>query len=92
MNKNFHQIGVTERRLAHDQNILNQKFNQITKSEKTLLRKSLFIELRSFTQSHFNDFMFKLTQRHTTHNFCKWEGNINRDNSRPLLYKIGFYE
>ena len=53
MNKNFHQIGVTERRLAHDQNTLTQKFNQITKAEKTLLRKSLFIELRSFTQSHF---------------------------------------
>ena len=65
MNKNFHQIGVTERRLAHDQNTLTQKFNQITKSEKTLLRKSLFIELRSFTQSHFNDFMFKLTQIYT---------------------------
>ena len=62
MNKNFHEIGVTERRLAHDQNILTQKFNAISVSEKTLLRKSLFIELRSFTQSHFNDYMFKLTQ------------------------------
>ena len=62
MNSNFHNIGVTERRLAHDQNVLAQKFQEITAIEKTLLRKSLFIEFRSFTQSHFQDYMFKLTQ------------------------------
>ena len=62
MNRNFHAIGVTERRLSHDQNVLAQKFSEITVVEKTLLRKSLFIEFRSFTQSHFNDYMFKLTQ------------------------------
>ena len=62
MNRNFHAIGVTERRLSHDQNVLAQKFSEITTVEKTLLRKSLFIEFRSFTQSHFSDYMFKLTQ------------------------------
>ena len=62
MNSNFHNIGVTERRLAHDQNVLAMKFTEITAIEKTLLRKSLFIEFRSFTQSHFQDYMFKLTQ------------------------------
>ena len=62
MNQNFHNIGVTERRLSHDQNVLAQKFTEITTIEKTLLRKSLFIEFRSFTQSHFQDYMFKLTQ------------------------------
>ena len=62
MNSNFHKIGVEERRLSHDQNILAMKFSEITAVEKTLLRKSLFIEFRSFTQSHYQDFMFKLSQ------------------------------
>ena len=62
MNSNFHKIGIEERRLSHDQNILAMKFSEITTVEKSLLRKSLFIEFRAFTQSHYQDFMFKLAQ------------------------------
>ena len=62
MNDNFHRIGATERRLSHEQKVLAAKFDDIDSDERKMMRKSLFIELRTFVSDYFQNFMFQLGQ------------------------------
>ena len=62
MNDNFHRIGATERRLSHEQKVLADKFDDIDSDERKMMRKSLFIELRTFVSDYFQNFMFQLGQ------------------------------
>ena len=62
MNANFQQIDVTEQKLSHQQSTLAQHFLTLTKSEKEMRRKELYLELRAFRTAHFGNFMFDLSE------------------------------
>ena len=62
MNRNFQNVHTTEMKLAHQQKLLSQKFNEMTTAEKQVSRKELFLELRSFKTQSLQNFQFNLDQ------------------------------
>ena len=62
MNTNFKVIQVTEQKLSHQQRTLAAHFVSLTTDEKEMHRKELYLELRAFRTSYFNNFMFDLTE------------------------------
>ena len=46
--------------LAHAQNILSQDFRELSKTEKQIARKELFVELPAFKTQSLANFMFDL--------------------------------
>ena len=60
LNLNFDQIHHTEERLSHQQTVLAQMFSSLNADEKQVKRKELYLELRAFRTSYFQNFMFDL--------------------------------
>ena len=60
MNLNFDQIHHTEERLSHQQTVLAEMFSSLNVDQKRTKRKELYLELRAFRTSYFQNFMFDL--------------------------------
>ena len=60
LNLNFDQIHHTEERLSHQQTVLAQQFSSLNTDEKQIKRKELYLELRAFRTSYYQNFMFDL--------------------------------
>ena len=60
MNLNFDQIHHTEERLSHQQTVLAEMFSSLNEDQKRTKRKELYLELRAFRTSYFQNFMFDL--------------------------------
>ena len=71
MNKNFNSIHLAESKLAHAQNSLSTNFLELQDHEKLLLRKEIFLELRTLKESTLNSFIFELQQILTTNHLDK---------------------
>jgi hypothetical protein len=71
MNKNFNSIHVTESKLAHAQIALSENFDSLQSNEIDLLRKEIFLELRTLKESSLNSFIFDLQQILSTNHLDK---------------------
>jgi hypothetical protein len=71
MNKNFNSIHVTESKLAHAQIALSENFDTLQTHEIDLLRKEIFLELRTLKESALNSFIFDLQQILSTNHLDK---------------------
>ena len=60
LNLNFDQIHHTEERLSHQQTALAQTFKALNTDERQVKRKELYLELRAFRTSFFQNFMFDM--------------------------------
>ena len=71
MNKNFNSIHVTESKLAHAQTALSENFIDLQTHEIDLLRKEIFLELRTLKETALNSFIFDLQQILSTNHLDK---------------------
>ena len=71
MNKNFNSIQVSESKLAHAQSALSDNFFNLQQNEVDLLRKEIFLELRTLKESALNSFIFDLQQILSTNHLDK---------------------
>ena len=62
MNHNFKEVQSNELRLTHQQQQLAKNFNAMQNSEKSLARKELYIELRTFKENALQNFLFDLNE------------------------------
>jgi hypothetical protein len=62
VNRNFANVHITEKKLTHAQNQLHENFVSLDVKEKALLRKELYLELRSLRSTHYSDFLFDLKE------------------------------
>ena len=62
LNLNFEQIHHTEERLSHQQVVLAQQFSSLNTAEKQIKRKELYLELRAFRTSYYQNFLFDLQE------------------------------
>ena len=60
LNLNFDQIHHTEERLSHQQTVLAQTFKALNSDERQVKRKELYLELRAFRTSFFQNFMLDM--------------------------------
>ena len=71
MNKNFKTIHITEKKLSHAQQSLATNIDNLQKHEIELLKKEIYLELRTLTDSSLNDFIFDLKQILSTNHLDK---------------------
>ena len=71
MNHNFAKIHITEKKLTHAQQSLSKNIGSLQKHEIELLKKEIFLELRTLTDSALNDFIFDLKQILSTNHLDK---------------------
>ena len=71
MNSNFNSIHVTETKLAHAQTTLSKSFNDLQTHEVELLKKEIYLELRTLKETALNSFIFDLKQILSTNHLDK---------------------
>ena len=71
MNSNFRTIHVSESKLAHAQSTLSDNFFKLQEHEVDLLRKEIFLELRTLKESALSSFLFDLQQILATNHLDK---------------------
>ena len=71
MNNNFNTIHVSESKLAHAQSTLSDNFFTLQQHEVDLLRKEIFLELRTLKESALSSFIFDLQQILSTNHLDK---------------------
>ena len=62
MNKIFNAVQTNTLRFTHQQQMLAKNFNSMQKAEKSLARKELYIELRTFKENSLENFLFDLNE------------------------------
>ena len=62
MNHNFKEVQSNELRLIHQQQQLAKNFHAMQNTEKSLPRKELYIELRTFKENALQNFLFDLNE------------------------------
>ena len=62
MNHNFKEVQSNTLRLTHQQQQLAKNFNAMQNAEKSLARKELYIELRSFKENALQNVLFDLNE------------------------------
>ena len=71
MNSNFNSIHVTETKLAHAQTTLSRSFDALQTHEVELLKKEIYLELRTLKETALNSFIFDLKQILSTNHLDK---------------------
>jgi hypothetical protein len=71
MNSNFNSIQITESKLAHAQTALSKNFNDLQTHEIDLLKKEIYLELRTLKETALNSFIFDLQQILSTNHLDK---------------------
>ena len=62
MNHNFKEVQSNTLCLTHQQQMLAKNFNSMQNAEKSLARKELYIELRTFKENSLQNFLFDLNE------------------------------
>ena len=62
MNRNFKKIHFAESKLSLTQKSLFSQFLSLNKAEITVYQKELYLELRTFRETVYSNFLFDLTQ------------------------------